>query len=163
MSLSFRNLALLLLVAAGALWWMLRDDAQTQISRAHEELAGLLSKTGDESVAAASLNVIALRNLFADPVELSGDARGLTGVYSPEDLAGTIVRLRGLFQSIDLSFSELLIEFPAAEVAAIQFSAELTAEAQVGAVEDVIERRSVISRMQDIDGTWLFAEILLAE
>jgi hypothetical protein len=161
LSLSYRNLALVVLLVAGSLWWVLRDDAEGQIRAAHEQLAGLLNKTEDEGGAAAILNARALRRLFAEAAQVSGDAQGLAGVYSPEELAGTIVRLRGMFQTIDLTFSELSIAFPDSEDAIVEFTAVLNAAGQIEAVQDVSETRRVTTRMQEVDGTWLFAEFLL--
>jgi hypothetical protein len=150
----------LLLVAA---WLILRSDPETLVRDAHAQLADLISKSGDESAGTTILNARALQNLFAARVEISGDADGLTGSHSPEDLAATIIRLRSVFQSIELTFGELAIAFVSDTQAVVEFSAALAASSQAQQVESVSEARQVTSRLQEVDGEWLFSDFQLAE
>ena len=163
MFLSLRNLAVILIVFAAVTWWILRDDPETEVRNAHAELVQLISKTDAEAGPGLLLKARALADLFAAPSEVSGDARGLSGVYSPEELAGMIVRLRSVFNTIDLTFSELAMDFPTADDAVVEFSAQLAARPPVAEAEEFVERRNVTSRLRFIDGDWLFTEIELAE
>lgn len=162
-SLSLRNLAVILIVFAAVTWWILREDPETEVRNAHAELVQLISKTDEETGPALLLRSRALADVFGAPVEISGTAEGLSGVYSPEELGGMIVRMRMLFGAIDLTFSELDVEFPVADVALVEFSAVLVGQPQSAAVEEVVERRNVTSIMEFIDGDWLFTEFELTD
>lgn len=163
MSLSVRNLAVIALVLIGLTWWMLREDPQAQVLRAHAELREQILKADDEAAPALLLKSRALADLFADPCELSGAAGGLIGVYSPEELADAIVRVRTLFDSIDLQFGELAIEFPNADEAVAEFSADLIARSAVSQAADTVELRYVRSHLRRVDGNWLFSGFQLTE
>ncbi len=89
----------------------------------------------------------------------------LAGRYTPEEMVSTIFQVQGMFLSIDLTFQELVIAFPAADDAITNFTAVLVGrslmegEGEVG----VGETREVISRMRKVEGTWLFTEFNLAK
>jgi len=144
-----------------AAWWLLHEDAETKIRRAHEELNVLLNKEEGQASSAPILNARALRDMFADACSVTGDAEVFTGIYTPEDMVGTIIQVQALFQRIELTFSELEVEFSAADDARVRFSAVLAAQRSAGAQVD--EVRDVISRMRKVDGNWLFAEFNLVE
>ena len=161
MALSFRNLAVALLVLFGLLWWMLRGDPEAEVREAHQVLLEQIIKTDDETAPALLLKARALAGLFADPVEISGTAEGLAGVYSPEELGNLIVRLRTVFDTIELTFTELAIEFPGDENAIVRFAATLRGQARLAGDQERLEQRGVTTRMRLIGGDWLFTEIVL--
>ena len=144
-----------------AAWWLLHEDAETKIRRAHEELNLLLNKEEGQASSAPIFNARTLRDMFADACSVTGDAEVFTGIYTPEDMVGTIIQVQALFQRIELTFSELEVEFSAADDARVRFSAVLAAQRSAGAQVD--EVRDVISRMRKVDGNWLFAEFNLVE
>lgn len=158
---TLRSIALVVLIVAAAFTWVFYEDSEAQVRSAHDALWELISKTADETVAGATVNSLALRDLFATTIEISGDAEGLVGVYSPEELAGTIIRLRSIFNRIDVQFGELQIAFPTPEAATVEFSAQLDAAGRSAAVPRRSESRQVVSHMRDIDGTWRFSELRL--
>lgn len=160
---TLRSLALIVLLAAAGLIWFFRDDPVAEVRAAHLELAGLIVKADGESAAAVALQSLALRDLFADPVAVSGDAQGMLDTYTPEDLANRIVRLRSVSQRVDLSLGELIIEFPSPDIAVTEFSAELTVESDYADGGQRNESRRVASHMRLIDGRWLFSEFQFAD
>jgi len=141
----------------------MRDDPEADVRRAHAELASVLGKTGEDGDATALLEAHALQELFAEACEVSGDAGRLTGVYSPEEIASTALRTQALFHSIELTFSELSISFPDPDRAVAQFSAVLTAIGKTERPGTLNENRAVVSRMQRVDGRWLFASLDLTD
>ena len=151
---SLLAVALIALVA----WWVLRDDDEDRVRAAHAELARLLSKTEDASTGATLLNARALDDLFAPAAEVTGDAGPLAGTYSPDDVLRTIVQVQTQFRRIDLTFGELAIEFPEADRATVRFSAELVASRPDMTIS---EARNVVSRMDNVDGQWLFSRFAL--
>lgn len=78
-------------------------------------------------------------------------------------MVSTIIRVQGMFFSIDLTFHELVIEFPAAEDAIVNFAAVLVGQSLMEGEGDAAETREVISRMRKVEGKWLFAEFRLAK
>lgn len=161
MALSFRNLAVALLVVFGLLWWMLSGDPEVEVREAHRVLLEEIVKTDDETAPVLVLKARALAHLFADPVELSGAAEGQGGTYSPEEIANLIVRMRTVFDTIDLRFSELGIEFPADESAIVRFSATFEGQTRLAGDKGRLEQRDVTTRLGLIGGNWLFTEIEL--
>lgn len=157
-----RSLAIVVVLLLVALWLINRSDAESLVREAHGELAELIGKSGLQSGPAAALNARALENLFAASIEISGAAEGLAAVYAPEDLAATMMRLRALFERIELSFGELTITFVSDTEAQVEFSAVLIAAARAEQAEPVSEARRVTSRLTEVDGEWLFTEIRLA-
>lgn len=152
----------LVLLLTGAAWWLLYDDPETQVRNAHSELVSLLNKSGEESGSISILNTRLLLGLFANPVNVSGDVDELAGSYSPEEMVRTILSVQGLFQTIDLTVSELMIEFPSDDQAVVNFSAVLEGTSLIDADEAVIETREVVSRMLKVDGDWLYAAFRLS-
>lgn len=152
-----RNLALILFVAVLLGWWIMRDNPEADVRRAHAELAGILGKTREEGDGTALLETRALQALVAEACEISGDAGRLTGIYSPEELASTALRTQALFHSIELTFGELSISFPDEDRAVVHFSAVLQAAGKTENPGTLDETRAVVSRMQRIDGRWRFA------
>ena len=130
---------------------------------AHEDLIRLVNKAEGEPDAPSIFDVQALRGLFAESCEISGDADMLVGRYSSETMVGRILQVQGLFHSIDLTFHDLVIEFPAADDAIASFSAVLVGRSMIEGEEDVAETRAVISRMRRVEGDWLFFEFRLTE
>ena len=78
-------------------------------------------------------------------------------------MVGTIIQVRGMFLSIDLTFHELAVEFPAADDAIANLTAVLVGKSLMEGEVEAAETREVISRMRYVDGTWLFAEFKLAK
>jgi hypothetical protein len=151
---------ILLSVAA---WWFLHEDPEAEVRDAHQELTRLLSKTEGEASSTIIFNARVLQNMFADTCEVTGDAEILAGSYTPEEMVSTIIRVQGLFLSIDLTFHELVIEFPAADDAIVNFTAVLVGRTKMEGEEEAAETREVISRMRKVEDKWLFAEFSLAK
>lgn len=153
------GLALLLVVA----WWFLREDAEAEVRAAHQELSRLLSKTEGEASGTTIVNARVLQGLFAETCRVTGDAEMLAGSYTPEEMVSTIIQVRGMFLSIDLTFHELVVEFPATENALVNFTAVLVGRSKTEGEEEAAETREVVSRLQKVKGKWLFSEFALAK
>ncbi len=162
---SYRNVIAVLILLSAAAWWFLHEDPEAEVHSAHQELTRLLSKTEGEASSSMIVNARVLQSIFADSCEVTGDAEMLAGRYTPEEMVSTIFQVQGMFLSIDLTFQELVIAFPAADDAITNFTAVLVGrslmegEGEVG----VGETREVISRMRKVEGTWLFTEFNLAK
>ena len=156
-----RILILLLVLIAGALWWLLSGSPEERVRAAHQELAERLSKTGDDSQTPTIRDVLAYQAMFAEQVTLVGEAGDLGGSYTPEDMAGLIVRVRAIFESIELSFTDPIIDFPAEDTAVTRFTAEAVISPTLQEITDGTETRAVTSRMQLVEGDWLFTHFEL--
>lgn len=151
-----RYLIPILILIAGATWWVLRPDDEARVRQAHAELGQLLNKVESDTSTASILDFRALQNLFADICEVTGDADALAGTHSPEEMASTIVRVRELFTTIDLTFGELRLAFPVEGEAVAEFTAVLVAKSDFDEIGEVAETRNVTSRLRNVDGSWLF-------
>ena len=155
-------LAIFILLSAAA-WWLFQEDPEAEVRDAHQELSRLLSKTEGEASSTMILNARVLQNMFADTCEVTGDAEMLGGSYTPEEMASTIIRVQAMFLRIDLTFHKLVIEFPAADDAFVNFTAVLVGQSLLEGEGEAAETREVISRMRKVEGKWLFAEFRLAK
>jgi hypothetical protein len=152
-----RILILLLVLLAGAIWWLLGDNPEERVRAAHQELAERLSKSEDDGENPSIRDVLAYQSMFAERVTISGDADDLGGSYAPDDIAALIIRVRTLFDTIELMFSDPVIEFPTEETAVARFTATLTVSPTLPDVTDGTETRNVTSHLQLIEGDWLFS------
>ncbi len=155
-------IAILVLLSAAA-WWFLHDNPEAEVRNAHQELTRLLSKTEGDPGSTMILNARLLQGLFADTCEVTGDAEMLAGSYTSEEMVSTIIRVQAIFHSIELTFHELEVEFPAADDAIIHFTAVLIGQSKMTGEDKAGETREVVSRMRKVDGKWLFTEFRLAE
>ena len=160
---SYKNVLVIFILLSVAAWWFLHEDPEAEVRDAHQELTRLLSKTEGEASSTMIFNARVLQNMFADTCEVTGDAEILAGSYTPEEMVSTIIRVQGLFLSIDLTFHELVIEFPAADDAIVNFTAVLVGRTKMEGEEEAAETREVISRMRKVEDKWLFAEFSLAK
>jgi len=159
---SYKNVIVILILLSAAAWWFLHEDPEAEVRNAHQKLTRLLSKTDGEASSTMIFNARVLQSMFADTCEVTGDAEMLGGSYTPEEMVSTIIRVQGIFLSIDLTFHELEIEFPAADDAIVNFTAVLVGRSKMEGEEEAAETREVISRMRKVEGKWLFAEFRLA-
>jgi len=162
---SYKNVLVIFVLLAAAAWWFLHEDPEAEVRDAHQELTRLLSKVEGDASSTMIINARLLQNLFADTCVVTGDAEMLAGSYTSEEMVSTIIRIQALFLSIDLTFHELVIEFPAADDAIANFTAVLVGQSVMegeGEVE-AAETREVISRMRKVEGKWRFAEFRLAK
>ncbi len=159
---SYRNVIVILILLSAAAWWFLHEDPEAEVRNAHQELTRLLSKTEGEASSTMIFNARVLQSMFADTCEVTGDAEMLGGSYTPEEMVSTIIRVQGIFLSIDLTFHELEIEFPVADDAIVNFTAVLVGRSKMEGEEEAAETREVISRMRKVEGKWFFAEFRLA-
>ncbi len=157
--------ATLILLASltGGAWWYFHDDPETEVRDAHQEFALLLSKSEDEASNAMLLNAFVLQAKFADTCEVSGEAEMFVGSYTPEKMASTIMQVRGMFRGVSLAFDELVIDFPVADEAIVNFTARITVQYRTEGVAEGIEMREVVSRMRKIDGKWRFVAFRLVK
>ena len=116
----------------------------------------------DETSDATLLNAFALQAKFANTCTVRGAADMFVGSYTPEEMAGTILQVRGLFRSVDLAFHELNIDFPAADEATVSFTARVTVDYRTEGIADASEVREVVSRMEKVEGDWRFVGFSLA-
>ncbi len=160
---SYKNVLVIFILLSVAAWWFFHEDPEAEVRDAHQELTRLLSKTEGEASSTMIFNARVLQNMFADTCEVTGDAEILAGSYTPEERVSTIIRVQGMFLSIDLTFHELVIEFPAADDAIVNFTAVLVGRTKMEGEEEAAETREVISRMRKVEDKWLFAEFSLAK
>ena len=153
----------LLVAVIGIGWWLFADNDEEQIRAAHETLIELLNKTEAEGDVATLLDARALQGLFAETCVVSGDADAIGGTYTGQQLASTVLQVKALFESIEITPSEFTIELLSDTAAEVQFSATLTGISVVEDRQQVVESRQVFSRMDKIDGEWRFSGFRLVE
>ena len=161
---NYRNMLIIIILLSAATWWFLHEDPEAEVRGAHQELSRLLSNEEGAASGTTILNAAVMKSMFAAICEVTGDAEMLAGAYTPEEMISTIVRVQGFFRSVELTFHELEITFPAADDAIANFTAVLVAQvSKAGEEEEMFgETRTVVSRMRKVDGKWLFAEFSLA-
>ena len=153
---------ILLVTLAGVAWWLFPENATSEVRDAHRDLARMMSNSEDETSNATLLNAFALQAKFANTCTVRGAADMFVGSYTPEEMAGTILRVRGLFRSVDLAFRELKIDFPEADEATVSFTARVTVQYRTEGIADASEVRGVVSRMEKVEGDWRFVGFILA-
>ena len=151
---------ILLALLVGGAWWYFQEDPEAEVREAHQEFARLLSKPAGEASAIMLLNSQILKQMFADSCVITGEAERFGGSYTPEEITSLIMQIRQIFTGIDLSFQDLVIEFPTEDEATTSFTARMISQ---GHTEEMIEMREVVSRMRKIDGDWLFSAFSLAK
>ncbi len=154
---------ILLVTLAGVAWWLFPENAASEIRGAHRDLARLMSKSEDETSKATLLNAYALQAKFSNSCTVRGAADMFVGSYTPEEMAGTIIRVRGLFRSVDLTFHGLKIDLPAADEATVSFTARVTVQYRTEGIADASEVREVVSRMEKVEGDWRFVGFTLTK
>ena len=160
---NYRNVIVIAILLSTAAWWFLPEDPEAEVRDAHQDLSRLLSKTEGDAGSAMIINARILQGMFADTCVVTGDAEMLAGSYTPEEMASTIIRVQGIFLSIDLTFHDLVIDFPATNDAIAHFIAVLVGQVQMEGEEEFGETREVISRMRKIQDKWLFTEFGLLQ
>ncbi len=154
-------MVVLLAALAGGAWWYFHEDPEAEVRDAHQEFARLLSKPEAEASSAMLFNARVLQTMFADTCDVTGEAEGFGGSYTREGLAGTIMQVRGMFRSVDLTFHDLVIEFPAADETTVNFTARMILRGRTQEAVEAIEMRNVVSRMRKLDGNWRFVAFRL--
>lgn len=144
-------------------WWLLNEDPDQEVRDAHAELVRLVEKSAGDATGLSLLDARAFQSLFADSCEISGDANGFAGTYSPDELFGRVAAMQARFDSIELSFGELTIVFPTSDVAAVSFIVTLGAQSANQRADSVVETRNVVSQMRELDGEWLFTGFRLTD
>jgi len=149
------HILLLLAMVAAIAFWLLRDDSEARVRRAHADLAEFLVTSDDDSAAALSvLDLRRLQSLFAENVSVTGEPDGTATTYTPSQIVGLIVDLRASFIRSELRLQDLRVEFPEPGLAVSRFSATMDAVFRDG--DDLFEEMGVESRMRNVDGRWQF-------
>lgn len=150
-----------MVLVAAATWWFFHENPEAEVRNAHQELSRLLSKTEGESAGAILLDAHILKGLFAEACEVTGDDTALVRSYTPDEMVSMILQVQGVFLHADLVFHELIIDFPTENNALVNFTAVLIGRSKIEGEEAVAETREVVSRLQKIDGKWLFSNFKL--
>ncbi len=156
-----RNVIVISVLLLAAAWWFLHEDPEAEIREAHQVLAGLLSKTDGEATGTMLVDARLLQGLFDESCEVTGDAEMFVGSYTREEMVSTIIQVQAMFTSIDLTFHELVIEFPTTDEALVKSTAVLAGRSTMTEGEEAAETRDVVSRLINIEGEWLFSEFQL--
>jgi len=152
--------AVLLTAAA---WWFFHEDPETEVRKAHQKLSLLLSKAEGQTTGAVLLDAHRLNGLFAESCKVTDDAATAVRDYTPDEMVSTILQVQSLFHSVNLTFHDLAVEFPEADMALVDFTAVLIGRSKIEGEEDAAETRNVVSRLQRTDGDWLFSEFRLSK
>ena len=131
---------IVLALLSGGAWWYFHEDPEAEVREAHQEFARLLSKPEGEASAIILLNSQILQRMFAASCVITGEAERFAGSYTPEEITGIIMQVRQIFTSVDLSFQDLVIEFPTEIEATTSFTARMITQ---GRTEEMIEMREV--------------------
>jgi hypothetical protein len=145
-------IAVVVLVVAAGLWWLLkRPSAEEQIRAQLETLCQLVSKPADEKPMQSAFKGHALPPLFANPVEIRGEAGPVAGVHTPTGLASLIVGGRASLQAFDLTTTDLTVEVKPPGDAEISFTGRVKAGADV-------TYRQVAAHLRLVEGAWVFSK-----
>lgn len=143
-------------LALGWRWWSGGGEEQ-KIRRPFAELSSAVGKSGG---AASNLSILTttddLKDLFADPVTLqvSGDEDfGLAGTYSEAELKSNITRMRSVFKTLKVSFSDIKIRARNSTTATVDATVRAIATVEGSKADEV---RLLTCQMVKKNGHWLF-------
>ena len=143
------------LVVAAGLWWLRR--APSPEARIEAQLRTLCERVGrkaDEKAAQTALKSLSLSSLFANPVEIRGEAGPVAGRHAPRDLAALILRYRVASGTVDLSYTDLSVEVQSPEEASARFTARLRG----GSDGPGDTYREVTARLRRVEDEWVFSQ-----
>jgi len=150
---------LVLLAAAAGLWWLLRGPSPEEQIRAQlGTLCQLVSKPADEKALQTAFKGHALPPLFANPVEIRGDAGPVAGVHTPTGLASLIVSGRTTLHTIDLTTTDLTVEVRSPGEADISFTSRVRVNASPpgGGTDETY--RQISGHLRKVEGAWVFSK-----
>lgn len=101
---------ILLLAAAGVLlYYVCRDTDEKQLRRMLDELCEIVSKSSGENPAVSGLKANRADKVFANRCDIRFGRFFFNGTYTPTEIGANIMRFKGLFKEIDVSYSELVL------------------------------------------------------
>jgi hypothetical protein len=152
-------LAAALLAAAAGLWWFLRaPPPEEQIEAQLAALCRLVGKKAGEGALQMASKVHSLPSVFADPVEIRGDAGPVAGRHTPGELASLILRVRAAADTIDLGYTDLAVELQPPDEAAVRFTCRLRVTGNPAGGGGGDAYREVAGRLRRVEGRWVFSQ-----
>ncbi len=154
-------LAAAVIVGAFILRSSLTVTEEDRIRRQLSELIELLEKDGEETpVRLHSINR-RMPEFFENPSRIMISEAGLSGHYSPRELASYAVRLRTGFEVIEMTFGDLTIEITEAGLARADFSLEVRGRYRgERGMRDFFE---VNATLKLVDNEWLFSSVEIVD
>lgn len=153
-------LAVAVVAAAGcACWYFFRDSDERRIRRTLAELCEIGSKSSGENAALGALKANRADHVFAPVCRFNFAQQVMDGVLTPTETGARILRLQGMFDRIELGFSELEIAV-AGDRANVAFSGSFKGRLKYGDARDVDEIREIEAELaRQKDGRWKFTRM----
>ncbi len=129
---------------------------ETRIRKQFNSVSALISKERSESTASAYRINLAVSNIFHDPFALKISDPAFSGHYRPQELAREIIRIRSLYDQINLSFHDLSIEIIEDGHAEALFTAQIKSYRGERGIRDVQEMEA---ELRKINGDWFLTKI----
>lgn len=108
-NLIYAAIVLLLAVAGGVFFYLCRDTDEKQLRRMLDELCEIVSKSSGENHAVSGFKANRADKVFAQRCEIKFGRTLFDGTYTPTEIGANIMRFKGLFKEIDVSYSELVL------------------------------------------------------
>jgi hypothetical protein len=108
-NLIYAAIVLLLAVAGGVIFYLCRDTDEKQLRRMLDELCEIVSKSSGENHAVSGFKANRADKVFAQRCEIKFGRTLFDGTYTPTEIGANIMRFKGLFKEIDVSYSELVL------------------------------------------------------
>ena len=105
----FSAAVLLLAIAGTTIFYLCRDTDEKQLRRMLEELCEIVSKSSGENHAVSGFKANRADKIFAPRCELKFGRHLFDGSYTPTELGANIMRFKGVFKELDISYTDLSI------------------------------------------------------
>ncbi len=152
-----------LLVAAGVFWLMRSVSDSAKVTKTLKTLCVAASKPAGENPALSALKLRHIQEIFEPKCHFDFRFDAFNGTLNPTEITSHLVRIKGVFRSIDVDISGLRIEFSAPGEAKALFAGSFEARGREDK-GDVSEVRDVVALLKrDAEGHWKIASMSFHE
>ena len=145
-------IVILLSTAAGLFWYFSQEKRdEAQIRNLLHSLTENLSKSPDESAAAALLKVKTITGALADPMLFAMDHYA-QGSYDRERILSSVTRYRTMIKTAKVSADDIVITVNSDSTATGFFSGKFVGELKNGMSDKII--KDIDAEFVKIDGKW---------
>jgi len=149
-------LLVLILAAAGILYWLIKGDSdEVRIRKSFETFARAASKEAGEGTTALLIKTQTLGKLFDEKCSLEGTKTFLDGNYTPEEVTSNAVMARKHASSLSMRFHDLTVNISSPEDASARFTVRVTG-ISANAGGSFSESREMNATLRKKEGKWLF-------
>jgi len=155
-------LVLILAIVGAAYLWLHRSQNDRQVIKENlRALGNIISIAAGDTRKPLLAKAREVKKLLGNPCKLFIDERGLSGSYTPPEIASLIVRFQAQVAEAQLSFHDIKIGFPEKGIATITCTGRLRGITR--ARERLDEFRELQIEAEKIKGNWKFVDFQTIE